>query len=381
MIDCRGIKEFIERNIEDLYALHRELCLIPAPSGQEEARAQYVCEWLTSHGAEGVYVDGAKNTVFPINVDGSNDISVFVAHTDTVFPDTEPMPFSDDGEIIRCPGVGDDTACLAVLLYTALYFIENNVKPEGGVLFVANSCEEGLGNLKGTRRIFSDYGGRISRFVSFDAQIGVINYVCVGSTRYEVAVKTEGGHSYGAFGNTNAIAALAGIIGKIYGISLPKKEGCRVTYNVGTVEGGTSVNTIAEHASMLCEYRSDSSELLDVMKEKFERIFEEARSDKVDVSVRVVGERPSARGVDETALFKMRDACAEVMESITGERAKFSSSSTDCNIPLSLGIPAVCVGVYIGGGMHTRDEWMEKSSFVPGLEIGIKTALKITEDL
>lgn len=371
------IKEFIEANKDELYRVHKELCLIPAPSHFEDERAEYCKKWFLENGAENAYIDEAKNVVLPINCEGSDEITVFVAHTDTVFPDREPMPFSDDGDIIRCPGVGDDTAGLAVLMLSAKYLIENNIKPKDGLLIVCNSCEEGLGNLKGTRQIFKDFEGRIKQFISYDAHIGTINDTCVGSHRYEVTVKTEGGHSYGAFGNKNAIAELSKIITEMFKIEVPKIDNSKTTYNVGTISGGTSVNTIAQEASMLCEYRSDNVECLSIMKEKFEKIFEDAKSDEVEVLVKIVGERPCAKGVDEE---KIRELCRVFEKNIievSKNDVKYYSSSTDCNIPLSLGIPAICTGVYSGGGTHTREEWIEKESLIPGLELGIKHILSI----
>ena len=162
-------KRFISENEVELYAVLKELCLIPAPSGFEDERAEYCKNKLISFGAEGVYIDEAKNVIFPINAEGSDKLTVISAHTDTVFSDTAPMPYSDDGEIIKCPGVGDDTASVAVLLFVAKFLIENKVEVNDGLLIVCNSCEEGLGNLKGTRRVFADFAGRIKQFVSFDS--------------------------------------------------------------------------------------------------------------------------------------------------------------------------------------------------------------------
>ena len=372
-----NIEKFLKDNKDELYRIHKELCLIPAPSGLEDERAEYCKNLLTSYGAEGVYIDSAKNVIFPINAEGKNELTVMVAHTDTVFPDTEPMPFTDDGKILRCPGVGDDTASLAVLLLVAKYLVENKIEIPNGLLIVCNSCEEGLGNLKGTRQLFSDYEGRIAEFFSYDSKITSIADRCVGSVRYEVEVKTEGGHSYGAFGKKNAIHYLSKIVNAIYSLSVPEIKGEKTTYNVGTIEGGTSVNTIAQSAKMLCEYRSSCADALDIMKEKFENIFESVREDGVEVIVTVVGERPSARGVDQNEIKRLCKTVSSVIEEITGKTVTYGSSSTDCNIPLSLGIPAICFGVYVGGGTHTREEWVEKESMFVGLEIGIKATLKI----
>ena len=374
-----SIKSYLKENEAELYQTLKELCHIPAPSGMEDERAEYCKNKLISFGAEGVYIDGAKNVIFPINAEKSNKLTVIVAHTDTVFPDTEPMPYSDDGEIIKCPGVGDDTASLAVLLFVAKFLIENKIKSENGLLLVCNSCEEGLGNLKGTRQIFKDFEGRVSQFISYDAaSLNKITNACVGSVRYEVEVKTEGGHSYGAFGNKNAIYYLSKIVNAIYALDVPHIPGEKTTYNVGIIEGGTSVNTIAQNAKMLCEYRSTSSDALEIMKGKFFDIFDSARDMGVEVNVTVVGERPSAKGVDENDVARMAEIVSKTVKEVTGEGCTYSSGSTDCNIPLSLGVSALCFGVYVGGGAHTISEWIKKSSIIPGLEIAIKTTLDLT---
>lgn len=371
------IKAYIEKNKESLLETVKELCAIPAPSHMEHKRATYCKNWLENAGAEGVYIDEALNVIFPLNCEGSDDITVFVAHTDTVFPDTEPMPYLDDGEKIYCPGVGDDTASVAVLMSMAKFFIEQEIVPDKGILFVCNSCEEGLGNLKGTRQIFKDFAGRIAQFISFDSRLNSISDHCAGSHRYEVEVLTEGGHSFLNFGNVNAICELSKMVAAIYEIEIPNKEGVRTTFNVGNISGGTSINTIAQNAKMLCEYRSTDRECLEYMRQKFEGIFETARSEKVQVKVEKIGDRPCSN-ISEQEIDRLRNICRPIIEDAIKESVSFKSSSTDCNIPLSIGIPAICMGVYQGGGAHTREEWIEKASLFPGLEIAIKTGLALT---
>lgn len=378
-MDLREIKNYAKEQEALLLQTLKELCLIPAPSGKEEKRAAYCKQWLENIGAKGVYIDDALNVVFPLNCEGSNEITVFVAHTDTVFPDLEPMPYVDDGEKIHCPGVGDDTASLTVMLLMVKYCLEKKLQPEKGYLFVCNSCEEGLGNLKGTRQIFKNYAGRIGRFISFDSGLDTIANECAGSHRYEVEVQTEGGHSFQKFGNANAIAKLADMITKIYAIELPKKEGRRTTYNVGIVSGGTSVNTIAQSAKMLCEYRSEDKDCLAYMEGKFAEIFQNANTDKVKVLVNKVGDRPCSDIAPEK-VQALVDLLRPEIADVIGSSVALKSSSTDCNIPLSLGIPALCIGVYRGAGSHTREEWVQKDSLVPGLEVAIRTAYKLMEE-
>lgn len=374
-----NVKDYIKENTEELYELLHTLCLIPAPSNKEELRAEFCHKWFLKNGMTDAYIDEAKNVIFPYQVKDGKKLTVFAAHTDTVFPDLEPMPYVDDGEYIHCPGVGDDTASVAVLMLVARYFVRNNIKTDG-VLFVCNSCEEGLGNLKGVRQLFNDCEGRVANFVSFDDSKlthGVDE--CVGSHRYEVELTTPGGHSFMAFGNENAIAEISKIINGIYSITPPEKAGKRVTYNVGMISGGTSVNTIAQDVKMLCEYRSDDKDLLAYMKAEFERIFKSAETDRVKVSVKLVGDRPCASDVPPEKMERLRSIHRGVVREVIGAEVIYTSGSTDGNIPLSLGIPAVTVGVYNGDGVHTRKEKLEKKSLIPGLEIGLKFALNLTE--
>ncbi|MBQ9859730.1 MAG: M20/M25/M40 family metallo-hydrolase [Clostridia bacterium] len=374
----KQIRAYIEEYYEELLQILRDLCAIPAPSHHEEERAGYCRRYLEGFGAEDVTVDEAQNVVFPWGCEGSDAITVFAAHTDTVFPDTEPYPYREDEEKIYCPGVGDDTACVAVLLMMAKFFVMHNIRPAGGFLFVCNSCEEGLGNLKGTRQLFADYAGRIRQFVTFDSTSmrGMVDR-SVGSHRYEVTVRTEGGHSFNAFGNRNAIHALAELVSSIYAIEVPHDGDSKTTYNVGDIHGGTSVNTIAQSATMLCEYRSDSLACLSEMEDRFAALFAAAQSDEVAVEVTRIGERPCAGGLDPTRQTALSDLAADTVAAVIGEAPARNSGSTDCNIPHSLGIPAVCVGTMEGGGPHTREEWLYKESLRPGLEIALRLGLAL----
>ena len=236
----------------------RELSAIPAPSCHEERRAEYCRNWFVRNGFDGVMTDDALNVIVPVNLKESGPLTVIMAHTDTVFPDMEPLPFRETEEIMYSPGITDDTANLAVMMVCARFFKNNLPSGAGSYLFVANSCEEGLGNLKGCRKIMECYGSRISEFVSLDSScMNRIVTEAVGSRRYLVKVKTEGGHSFSNFGNRNAIHVLAGMIDLLYSVKVPVEGNSKTTYNAGTISGGTSVNTIAQSAEMLYEFRSD----------------------------------------------------------------------------------------------------------------------------
>ena len=180
-----------------------------------------------------------KNVICRWNAGTDKPLLIFMAHTDTVFPDLEPMEPVVESDKIYCPGVGDDTANLAVLMLSARYLLQHDIASDYEVLFVANSCEEGLGNLKGSRQLMQDYASRTAAVISFDGYMQGISNRAVGSARYKVTLRTEGGHSYGSFGNRNAIHLLASMITTLYDIKIPDGLG-RTTYNVGLIEGGTS---------------------------------------------------------------------------------------------------------------------------------------------
>ena len=347
-----------------------ELCTIPAPSGHEERRAEYILKTLEGWGIRG-HIDGAKNVVceYP-GADGA-EITVFAAHTDVVFPDTEPLPLKAEGGRYLCPGIGDDTVAVAILMAVLKKLHDEGAQAAHKVLFVLNSCEEGLGNLRGTREIMKSYGHKVKQFVTFDGQYDAVVNRSVGSHRYQVTVKTTGGHSFNDFGNTNAAAVLAEIIGEIYKIQMPQR-GNKTTYNVGVIEGGTSVNTIIQQASMLCEYRSDDYDELMYMQEEFLTIFGKIRAKyagDAEITAELVGERPCMKEVDMAALSALTGLIAEIQKKHGGCQVAINSGSTDCNIPHSMGIPAVCAGCYIGGGAHTREEWLEAASIKAGFHI------------
>ena len=280
-----------------------------------------------------------------------------------------PLPLEiRDGKIF-CPGIGDDTTNLTTMLVIGKYIQEQGLKPAGdyGVLIVANSGEEGLGNLKGTKEICETYAGRIVEFTTFD---GTFSFLCdnaVGSHRYEVTLKTEGGHSYGAFGNRNAIAFLASMISTLYTVKVPPYG--KTTYNVGGISGGTSVNTIAQSATMLYEYRSDDQRSLAEMEVMFKNVIEAYRAMGVEVEVNVLGIRPCRGDVDMDKLGTMVKRAQTMLKTHTGLDVPTGSGSTDANIPLSLGIPAICFGLLDGAGAHTREEWVSIESLKQGLPL------------
>lgn len=368
------ILQYISDHIQEATDLLIRLAQIPAPSNHEEARAEFCQNWLTDQGCQGVYIDEALNVIYPIGCDRNAPLVVFMAHSDVVFPDTTPLPLSVSDGKIHCPGVGDDTANVMVLMMAAKYIAQTGCMPKDtAVLLVINSGEEGLGNLKGCRKIMEAFGSRIREFISFDGSICSIVNKAVGSRRFQISIETEGGHSYSKFGNRNAIAYLSALINDLYTIKVPELG--KTTYNVGLINGGTSVNTIAQHAQMLYEFRSDEAEALDIMQRHLDSALEFYRAKGVLVTCTPVGDRPCSGVMDETAHNALMNRTAAAIRRYYGIEPVFRAGSTDCNIPLSMSIPAVAVSCVDGAGAHTREEYILTDTIKPGLAVGFSLIL------
>lgn len=236
------------------------------------------------------------------------------------------------------------------------------------MLFVCNSCEEGLGNLKGCKAIMRDFAPRVKAFLSLDDQSTHVCARAVGSARYRITADTRGGHSFADFGARSAIEVLSRLTCALYRQALPRAAGSVTTYNVGMISGGTSINAIAQHAEMLYEYRSNDAKSLAAMKEKLNVILRENTLPDAKVTVELLGERPCGTATDPAAQKALETACCAALKHYVGGKKPISVGSTDCNIPLSLGIPSASFGMYRGGGAHTREEWIEPSSLCDGMK-------------
>lgn len=368
-----NIEKFVAEHKEETIELVKTLTSIPAPSHNEKQKAEFVLQWLKKQGAETAFIDEVYNVQFAYGCESGKDLVVYMAHLDVVFPDTTPFEVKEVDGKLYAPGVKDDNADLANMLMCIKYLLTYQPEVSVGLLFVANSCEEGLGNLKGSKKIYEVYGDRIREMLSFDGNYDRIVNKAVGSQRYCVHVKTEGGHSYGAFGNKNAIHQLSRMICSLYQIQVPTKA--KTTYNVGGIEGGTSVNTIAESASMLYEFRSEDKECIQMMERQFEDVLAAYRKEGLDIAVEVLGIRPCGSGVDEKAQSDLVNKHKEIIQSFTDREVIVNAGSTDANTFLAHGIPSIVIGTAIGGGTHTRGEWIEKDSLVTGQKIGLASVL------
>lgn len=418
----KEMESFLTEHENEALALLKELAQIPAPSGKEEQRARFCHDWLQKQGAEGVYIDDALNVIYPIGFEGSNTpltahksspaarsadpqkteapadtqtcdtpadtqlfersaeqppLEVFAAHLDIVFPDEEPLPLSERDGRLYCPGIGDDTACVVCLLLAAKFIArcEKEGRREAwqrlrgaeapALLLACNTGEEGLGNLRGVRELCRVYGSQMQSFCSFDSTLSHIVNRAVGSQRFCVSVDTKGGHSFRDFGADNAIEKLSGIIHQLYRLPL----GSRTTCNVGTISGGTTVNSIAQHAEMLCEFRSEDRACLEHAVQQFLGLLDRARRHSkpgTQISLDCLGERPCGETVDPERQRKLTSLGIAAIRAVTGKQPALGSGSTDCNLPLSLGIPSICIGCYEGRGAHTREEYIETSSLKKG---------------
>lgn len=340
------------------------MCGIPAPSGMEERKGAYVKERFAEIGLEDVHTDEAGNVLGCIRGSDAGPTIVLAAHLDTVFPMETDLTVRRIGNRYYCPGINDDTRAVAELLSVARAMKTNNIRLTGDLIFCANVCEEGLGDLKGVKHLFAGTK-KIDAFVSIDNQItGGIIYTATGSNRYEVTFRGEGGHSFGNFGIPNPIHALGRLIARVSDFQVP--ENPKTTFNVGVIQGGTSVNTIPQSASLLMDMRSDSPAELETLTQSFLKAVEESADEenrrwrdgkRVRADIVQKGKRPAGSQREDCEIVK----CAWEAAALLGIEPELRyESSTDANIPISLGIPAITVG---RGGregrMHTPEEWFE----------------------
>ena len=377
---------YAEAAYEEELELLRTLAQVPAPSGREDERARLVRDWLLGQGAPvgAVRVDDAKNVILSLGgpgggADAQAPCVVFAAHTDVVFPDTTPLPLQETETRLFAPGVGDDTANLAGLLMAARYLIRERVALDRRVLVVANSCEEGLGNLAGTKELFRQYGTCVEEFTSFDLYLGTHVTSAVGSHRWRVRCHTQGGHSWEDFGRDNAIEALCSFIEDLYALELPSSA--KTTINVGRFVGGTTVNSIAEEASVLVEYRSSSEECLEQMFGKFVGLVEGHLKERTRIDVQLIGRRPASGDVVPEGQAELVARTDEVLRELGGVTPTHHESSTDANVPLSMGIRAHTVGTVEGDLLHTREEWVDKASLRRGLAVILALMLEHAREL
>jgi tripeptide aminopeptidase len=357
----------------------RRLTEIEAPPFKEQARAEAFLARLKALGLSDARIDAEGNVLGLRKGRGNGPTLLVSAHLDTVFPAGTDVTIKERDGRLYAPGISDNTRGLAVLLSWLRVLNEQQVQTEGDLLFAANVGEEELGNLRGMKRIFAEHpeiDGMVALEPAPDDSVLIFG---TASRRYEVSFEGPGGHSFGAFGRVpSAIHGMGRAIAKIADLKTPRFP--RTTFTVGTVSGGTSVNTIAAQARMAIDIRSDANgPLLATEKKIFAAIDAAVREenqrwgvDTLRASSRLIGDRPGGRTPSDSAIVE----AAVRANTAFGRRTVFRGGSTDANVPMALGIPAIVVGGGgLTGGFHALDEWIDLHEAWRGAQNSLLTVL------
>lgn len=347
---------------EERLSLLRRICEIPAPTGAEGERATCVEALLRSAGLE-PWSDGVGNVLARLP-GGTGPRVALVAHLDTVFPaDCDVAVREGEDGRWRAPGIGDNSASVAVVLGLALEAMRSALVHRPRLLLAFTVGEEGLGDLRGARRLVADHGDDLDAFVAVDGHLGSVVDAGVGSRRLRATFQGAGGHSWGDYPAPSAVHALGDAVHALTRIRVP--DAPRSSLNVGEVVGGSAVNAIAEEASLTLDLRSlDAGVLEDLEREAEKRLGSVARRHDVEVRTLPVGRRPAGRS-DDGALA---DAAVRALRTV-GIEPRRGASSTDANAAMAAGLPAICTGVYVGGDAHRLREWLEPSSLAVGARV------------
>ena len=372
-----------ERMVGDIVTLTE----IPAPPFKEAARGKAYLAMLKAEGLSDVEMDEVGNVMGLRRGTGpaGGPLVVLAAHLDTVFPEGTDTRVRREGTKLYAPGVGDDTRSLAVVLAYIRALDAAKIRTKNDILFVGNVGEEGPGDLRGMRHLFGKgkYKARVKAFFSMDGnEAARVTYGAVGSRRYRVAFHGPGGHSYGAFGIVNPMAAMGHAIDQLYDVKVPATP--RTTYSASVVGGGVSVNSIPADVWMEVDMRSEDKAELAKVDVKFLAILKAAaehenaarstRVGKITVEPKLIGERPTGHTSPDALIVATTAEAARA----AGYRPELGASSTDSNIPISLGIPAVTIGSGgTGGRAHSLDEWIDvaKPESLRGMTVGLAAVL------
>ncbi|MFQ5704227.1 MAG: M20/M25/M40 family metallo-hydrolase [Gemmatimonadales bacterium] len=355
------IEQLEPRTQKDLVTLTE----IASPPFMETNRARKYAEMLREAGADTVYIDEVGNVIARRKGTGNGRTVVLEGHLDTVFPEGTDVTVKQRGDTLFAPGVGDDTRGLMVVLTVLRALSEAHVRTQADILFIGTVGEEGLGDLRGVKHIFRQGGPHVDSWIAVDGgDIGRIVNGGLGSHRYRVTFKGPGGHSWGAFGLGNPAHAMSRAVrifddaARVYVAHGPKSS-----YNVGRIGGGTSVNSIPFSAWMEVDMRSESPQRLLGIDSIFHSAMMQGlreqnelrlHGDALSVTLDMIGDRPSGNGDDNSPLASRAYASAKHF----GAEPSFAISSTNSNIPIAIGVPAVTIGRGgVGGGGHSLREW------------------------
>jgi len=348
---------------------------IPAPEFSEKERAAYMAKLLAANGLS-VHTDSAGNVVGEREGGTGENVVLVVAHLDTVFPLGTDVRVKRVRGRLEAPGISDDGAGLAAIAGLARALAQSNVATNATIVFSADVGEEGEGNLRGIRQLVNTYKNRIRAVIALDgAATDYVTTVALGSRRFEITVTGPGGHSWSDFGVPNPITALSRGIVEFSRSSVPADP--RTTFNFGIVSGGNSVNSIPTEATVKVDLRSEEEAELSRLEDELRKSFANAVDEEMAAAsapgslkskITVIGVRPAGKLPANSLLL----AAIENADRYLGNRSRLERSSTDANLPLSQGIPAIAIGGGgQGGGSHSLDEWYDPA----GRELGLKRAL------
>jgi len=371
-------EKFVKDNIDALTDFTYKMVTVPAPSLSEAARAELCMEWLRGIGAEGMYTDEMGNVIYPACKGRSGKWVIFSAHMDTVFATDVPLNIAREGDVVYCPGIGDDTANVTVMLYGAKWLAEHlPLDSEYGIMFVCTVCEE-IGS-RGIVKVIDDIGAEnVYRFYSFDCSYEFIYPDAVNIRSKQITVTAPGGHALEAFGTPNAIEILSRIL-------CEASDKCReyiaelgselTTFNAGIISGGTKRNIIAEKATLDFEVRSDIKEYQEHLEAIFDETAASYRTDEVGVEICRMGKGPLWRTVDDETVRLMTEEHEEILRSF-GIEPIITKACTDCRYPMSRGIPSICLGLCKAGDPHKLREYFYPDSLGDGLRIMITLIMR-----
>lgn len=355
------------------------ICEIPAPPFKEYSRAEYIRQRFEELGLHRARIDSEGNVIAERPGRFTHPRVAVSAHLDTVFPEGTDVKVRCEGRRLFAPGIADNTCGVVSLPVIARALSLAEVKTEGTIYFVATVGEEGEGNLRGVRHLFTEGEFRtgIDAFISLDGPgVERITNRALGSRRYRVSLSGPGGHSWGDFGVVNPVHALGRAIARFAAYPAPLAP--RTSYNVGIIEGGSSVNSIPEWASMTVDMRSVSSEEINKLETYLRRVIELATREEnlqratsgtsLSYEMELIGDRPSGETPIESPIVQAAIKCSRAL----GIEPRLDCSSTDSNIPISLGLPAITIGAGgMSGNCHCLTEWYDPL----GRELGLKRVL------
>lgn len=357
--------EHFSASVPDMVEKAIAIQQIPAPTFAEARRAAYLEGRFAEVGLVDVARDAVENVYgrFPGSDPQDRTPIIISAHSDTVFPAGTDLTVQRNGHLTHGPGIGDNSTGVAGLLVLAETLRDLMIRPLANIWFVSNVCEEGLGDLRGMRAVVERFGGNAIYLVIEGGLFGQISHQAIGVNRYEITINTPGGHSWGNFGQRSAIHELGRLIAAIDKMQLPLKP--KTTYNVGVIEGGTSVNTIAQTAKMLLDLRSEDPHRLAILVAEVEKlVLNRQRLRDVSVEMKQIGNRPPGQISRDAPLVQQ---AATALRHVGSTKVNFIASSTDANVPLSQGFTAVCIGLTESGNAHRLDEYMDSTHLAQGM--------------